>query len=82
MFLFSDKILSANNSYKYVTDYNKTRKLLSAFKSTFSLFTGVIDETELLLLKSARYKENFVSPFICDFGGTPVLPEKIKQNNI
>lgn len=54
-------------------------KRLTEFKWTFSRFTGGIDETEFLLLKSARYEENFVSPFICDFGGTPVLPEKINK---
>lgn len=79
MFIFSYKIISSNNIYRHITDKNKSIKWQTVFKWTFNRFTGGTDEIEFLLLKSARYKENFESPFISDFGGTPVLPEK-KRN--
>lgn len=55
----------------------KYMQMLTVFKQTFNRFTGGTDEVEFLLLKSARYKLNFESPLISDFGNTPVLPEKV-----
>lgn len=56
--------------------------MLTVFKQTFNRFTGGTDEVEFLLLKSARYKLNFESPLVSDFGSTPVLPEKGYYNNL
>lgn len=56
--------------------------MLTVFKQTFNRFTGGTDEVEFLLLKSAKYKVNLESPFISDFGGTPVLPDKGNSKNL